>query len=146
MARSCVTAPVSRYANDRPVLRVHWRKSFPIHKFERGRWRSVPCKGRGRLANHCHRRTTMRFVLPVLALIGLAAAAQTRQSSSGITVTPFSDFRDQTSYEGAESPNGKFFVTADLAGNFVRFNRATRRWDSDSTIHPWQTRWSPDGR
>jgi Tol biopolymer transport system component len=88
----------------------------------------------------------MRFILPVLALLGIAAASQARQSPDGVTVTPLSDFRDQTSYAGAESPNGRFFVTEDLAGNFVRFNRATGRWDTDNTIQPWQARWSPNGR
>ena len=61
----------------------------------------------------------MRFILPALVLLGIAAASQARQSTNGITVTPFSDFRDQTGYDGAESPNGKFFATADLADNYV---------------------------
>ncbi len=88
----------------------------------------------------------MRFILPALALLGVAAASQARQSSNGITVTPFSDFRDQTGYDGAESPNGKFFATADLADNYVFFNRSTGRWTTDSTLKPWQMHWSPDGR
>lgn len=88
----------------------------------------------------------MRFILPALALLGVVAASQARQSTNGITVTPFSDFRDQTGYDGAESPNGKFFATADLSDNYVFFNRSTGRWATDSTLKPWQLRWSPDGR
>jgi Tol biopolymer transport system component len=92
------------------------------------------------------RRRVQNFLIVAVATSFTLTASGSSQTPADVRVTPVSDFRDQTAYDGAESPNGRFVVTADESGNFVRHDRKTKKWATDSSIKLQQFRWSPDGR
>ena len=74
-----------------------------------------------------------------------AAAAQIPATDARLT--PISDFRADWLNEGAESPNGRFFVLMSYAGNgLIRYDRTTRQWDSSRVDVGRQIRWAPNGR
>ena len=84
----------------------------------------------------------------LLTIAAAAPALHTQAPSSEATVTPIGELKADWLNEGAESPNGRFFVFRSYQDDaFLRYDRSTRQWASASDVElGTQLRWSPDGR
>lgn len=93
-----------------------------------------------------HRTRSVGAALLVLlaAVTSLGAQVQLRE----VGVTPISTLHADWLNEGAESPNGRFFVFSSYAGDrFTRYDRNTRQWATANGVTIGaHVRWSPDGR
>src|SRR4051812_33868168 len=89
-----------------------------------------------------------RLILPTLAAVAFVGSPLAAQSPPPtVTLTPISDLRSDWLNEGAQSPNGRFFILRSFATDFVRYDRSTKQWATAANVAlGGQVRWSPDGR
>lgn len=82
-----------------------------------------------------------------LAAPGIVAPLEA-QLIGDVKLSPVSTLHADWLNEGAESPNGRFFVFRSYAdGKFVRYDSRTKQWvTTDGVGLGSQLRWSPDGR